>query len=230
MEGLHGPHPGSHQPPVVRPPDRYTGLGALASLAVACQQSPAPAATTAPAARPTDAPKPTEAAKPATAASPAAAASPGASPAASPAAQAAPAAAPAAAAKPATVASGTLTIAQGVDTESLDPYVTTSSASKGMLWTVFDRLVYRDLDLKIQPGLALSWQSVNDTTWELRLRQGVQFHNGEPFDANAVKFSFARYVDPAIKNGYATLLKPVSEVEVVDPSTVRIKTSSRSPS
>ena len=43
---------------------------------------------------------------------------------------------------------------------------------------------------------------------DLNLRQGVSFHNGEPFNADAVKFSFARYVDPAIKNGYATLLKP----------------------
>jgi peptide/nickel transport system substrate-binding protein len=107
----------------------------------------------------------------------------------------------------------------------MDPYVTTSSASKGMIWTVFDRLVYRDLDLKIQPGLALSWQAINDLTWELKLRPGVQFHNGEAFDGNAVKYSFARYVDPSIKNGYATLLKPVTEVEVVDPLTVRVKTS-----
>jgi peptide/nickel transport system substrate-binding protein len=209
------------------------GAGLLGGLAVACAQAPAPAPTPAPA-KPTEAPKPAAAASPAAAAaspaaspgaaaSPAAVASPAPSPAASPAAQAAPAAA-----KPAVAARepvGTLTIAQGVDAESMDPYVTTSSASKGMIWTVFDRLVYRDLDLKIQPGLALSWQVVNDTTWELKLRQGVQFHNGEPFDANAVKFSFARYVDPSIKNGYATLLKPVSEVEVVDASTVRIKTS-----
>ena len=92
-----------------------------------------------------------------------------------------------------------------MDAESLDPYVTTSSASKGMLWTVFDRLVYRDLDLKIQPGLATDWKVIDDNTWELKLRQGDQFHNGEPFNADAVKFSFARYVDPSIKNGYATL-------------------------
>ena len=68
---------------------------------------------------------------------------------------------------------GTLTIAQGVDAESMDPYVTTSGASKGMLWTVFDRLVHRDLDLTIQPGLAMSWSTLDDNTWELKLRQGV---------------------------------------------------------
>jgi peptide/nickel transport system substrate-binding protein len=186
------------------------GVGMVGSLTLACQSPPpTPAApkaepqSGAPPAKPTDAPKP-----------------------AATAAQAAPAAKPSEAAKPAAKEpSGTLTIAQGVDAESLDPHVTTSSASKGMMWTMFDRLVQRDLDLKIVPGLATSWKALDDLTWELKLRQGVQFHNGEPFDADTVKFSFARYVDPSIKNGYATLLKPVTEVEVVDPATVRVKTS-----
>jgi peptide/nickel transport system substrate-binding protein len=103
--------------------------------------------------------------------------------------------------------------------------VTTSGASKGMLWTVYDRLVQRDLDLTIQPGLATSWSTLDDNTWELKLRQGVTFHNGEPFNADAVKFSFARFVDPSIKNGYSTLLKPVSGVDVIDPYTVHVKTT-----
>lgn len=137
---------------------------------------------------------------------------------------AAPTSAPAAAAA-GTTPTGTLTVAQGVDAESLDPYVTTSTASKSMLWTVYDRLVTRDANLALQPGLATSWKALDDSTWELKLRQGVSFHNGEPFNADAVKFSFARYVDPAIKNGYSTLLKPVTEVQVIDPYTVHVKTS-----
>ncbi len=191
----------------------FLSVGMLAGLAAACQQASAPAPTAAPAPKPTEVPKP---------AAPAAAPAPTVAPAApKPAEAAKPAEAKPAAKEP----SGTLTIAQGVDAESMDPYVTTSSASKGMVWTIFDRLVYRDLDLKIQPGLALSWKTLDDNTWELKLREGVKFHNGESFDAEGVKFSFARYVDPSIKNGYATLLKPVAEVQVVDPATVRIKTS-----
>ena len=46
---------------------------------------------------------------------------------------------------------------------------------------------------------------LDDTTWELKLRQGVSFHNGEPFNADAVKFSFARYVDPAPFPDYLSL-------------------------
>jgi peptide/nickel transport system substrate-binding protein len=184
------------------------GGGVLAACAPAAPAQPtaAPAKPTTPPAPPTTAP-----AAPTTAP---AAAKPTTAPA------AAPTTAPAASAPV-----GNLTIAQGVDAESMDPYVTTSGASKGMLWTVYDRLVIRDLDLAIKPGLATSWRSVDPNTWEFKLRQGVTFHNGEPFNADAVKFSFARYVDPAIKNGYATLLKPVTEVQVVDPYTVTVKTS-----
>ena len=73
-----------------------------------------------------------------------------------------------------------------------------------------------------------AWQALTDTTWELKLRQVVQFHNGEPFDANAVKFSFARYVDPAIKNGYSTLLKPVTSVTSVPVPSRAVSTSTSS--
>lgn len=191
-----------------------SGLAAGTGLLVACSQAAVPTPTVAP----TAAPKPTTAPAAAPTAAPAAPA------AANP--TAAPAAAPTTAAAVAPKApTGTITIAQGVDAESLDPYVTTSGASKGMLWTIYDRLVYRDTSLTIKPGLATSWSNVDDLTWELKLRDGVKFHNGEPFNADVVKASFARFVDPAIKNGYSTLLKPVTEVQVVDPLTVHIKTS-----
>jgi peptide/nickel transport system substrate-binding protein len=190
------------------------GLSMCGSLLAAC----APAAPASPTQAPTAAPvvqKPTTA--PATTSAPAAATA---------ATKPTLAAAPAATTAPAAAGpTGSLTIAQGVDAESLDPYVTTSGASKGMLWTVYDRLVIRDLDLALAPGLATSWKPIDDTTWELKLRQGVSFHNGEPFNADAVKFSFARYVDPAIKNGYSTLLKPITDVQIVDPYTVHVKTN-----
>lgn len=187
-------------------------LGLSVGVLAACTPAPVPAppATAAPpAAAPTAAPAVASSAV--TTAAPAAASSAGT------------AVAPAAAS--AGTPTGTLTIAQGVDAESLDPFVTTSGASKGMLWTVYDRLVTRDADLALQPGLATSWKPLDDSTWELKLRQGVSFHNGEPFNADSVKFSFARFVDPAIKNGYSTLLKPVTEVQVMDPYTVHVKTS-----
>jgi peptide/nickel transport system substrate-binding protein len=191
--------------------------GLLAACGASATNTPIPVATTAAPAATTAAVAATTAAAPA-----ATTAAPAATTARAVATTAAPVATTAVAAKAPT---GTLIIAQGVDIESLDPYVTTSGASKGIMWTMFDRMVYRDLDLKIQPGLAVSWRNVDDLTWEIKLRQGVKFHNGEPFNAEAVKFSFARFVDPTVKNGYSTLLKPVKEVKIVDDYTVQVITS-----
>ncbi len=53
---------------------------------------------------------------------------------------------------------------------------------------MYDRLLDRDRqDARPKPMLATGWKVINDTTWEFTLRQGVKFHNGEPFDAQSVK-------------------------------------------
>src|SRR5437870_11527391 len=53
---------------------------------------------------------------------------------------------------------------------------------------IYDRLLDRDArTLKPKPMLATGWRIVNDTAWEFTLRQGVRFHNGEPFNAESVK-------------------------------------------
>ena len=62
---------------------------------------------------------------------------------------------------------------------------------------IFDTLLRRNLKtLQLEGNLAESWRSVNDTTWQFKLRRNVKFHNGEPFDAAAVKFSIERMLNP----------------------------------
>src|SRR5262245_66354025 len=62
---------------------------------------------------------------------------------------------------------------------------------------MYDRLVDRDpKNYKPVPMLATSWKAVNDTTWEFILRQGVKFHNGEPFTAASVKATMEYIKDP----------------------------------
>ena len=133
------------------------------------------------------------------------------------------------AAPPTGAPKGTLTIAQGIDADTLDPYVTSSSAVWSITLNVYDTLLTRDRQGKLEPGLAVSYRPLNDTTWQIKLREGVRFHNGEPLDANAVRFSLMRMLDPAVKSVFASSLDTVARVDVVDPLTVNVITKAPDP-
>src|SRR5262247_2766023 len=97
--------------------------------------------------------------------------------------------------------------------------------TNNMLEHIYDRLLDRDAKtLKPKPMLATGWKIVNDTTWEFTLRQGVKFHNGEPFNAQSVKATLEYALDPASKSHYAAYWKAVKEVQVVNDYTVRFVT------
>lgn len=119
----------------------------------------------------------------------------------------------------------TLVVAQGVDIVTGDPAKSTALGTIAVLANIYDTLIHRDAGLRLRPGLALSWRAVDPTTWEFKLRRGVKFHNGEPFDAQAVKFSFDRMLDPATNWPGAGSLRLIKSVAVVDDDTVRFTTS-----
>jgi peptide/nickel transport system substrate-binding protein len=125
----------------------------------------------------------------------------------------------------AAVPAGRVVIAQGVDPTTLDPHWHEETPAANVLLNIYDTLLFRSRDLKLIPWLAESWRSVNPTTWEFKLRRGVTFHNGEEFDAGAVKFSLDRLRDPELKNRQAGNFRLVTSVDVVDKLTVRITTS-----
>jgi peptide/nickel transport system substrate-binding protein len=88
---------------------------------------------------------------------------------------------------------------------------------------LFDTLVERDQNLKIVPALAEELPKlVAPTTWEVKLRRGVKFHNGEEFNAESVKWSLER-----VKTGLraSSNFRPIEKVDIVDPYTVRVQTS-----
>ena len=90
---------------------------------------------------------------------------------------------------------------------------------------VFDHLAVRDLKTrKVIPNLATSWKTIDDTTWEVKLRQGVKFHDGTPFGAKDVKATFERVLDPAKKMTARGNHAKIKSIEVVDDHTVRFKT------
>ena len=95
---------------------------------------------------------------------------------------------------------------------------------------IFDTLLRRNLKtLQLEGNLAESWRLLNDTTWQFKLRGGVKFHNGEPFDASAVKFSVERMLNPQQAAPGRTSIATIDRVEIVDPLTVNVITKTPFP-
>jgi peptide/nickel transport system substrate-binding protein len=128
-------------------------------------------------------------------------------------------------------AAGTLTLAQVQDPGSWDP-VDTFLISWGQVATnIFDGLTARGPDLKVVPGLAASWDVAPDgKRIRFKLRHGVTFQNGEPFDAEAVKFTFTRLLGPkGAKGPQQSNYTAISSVEIIDPFTVDLVLSRPDP-
>src|SRR5262249_29223580 len=120
---------------------------------------------------------------------------------------------------------GKVVIAQGVDPTTLDMMNQQEQPASNVGAQMFEALLERDQSLKLVPVLAAEMPKlVAPTTWEVRLRRGVKFHNGEDFNAASVKFSLERLINPANKLRGATLFAPLDRVEVIDDYTVRIHT------
>ena len=111
---------------------------------------------------------------------------------------------------------------------SLDPTNYRDRDTQMVLKNMFDSLTTRDKHLQVVPQLAESWQAVDQTTWEFKLRKGVTFHNGDEFTASDVKFTLDRVTKEGGLHGGTsprkTLLDRISGVNVLDSHTVRIMT------
>lgn len=122
---------------------------------------------------------------------------------------------------------GRLVIAQGGDPSTLDPHMHAENYTFAVIRHTFDHLIRRfvkDGKLAHEPELATSWTALNSTTWEFKLRRGVKFHNGEDFNAEAVKFSIERVLNPAQKARWRWAFSEIERVDIVDDFTVRIIT------
>jgi peptide/nickel transport system substrate-binding protein len=120
---------------------------------------------------------------------------------------------------------GRVVIAQGVDPTTLDMMHQQEQPASNVGAQMFESLVERDINLKLVPALAVQMPKlVAPTVWEVKLRRGVKFHNGETFDADSVKFSLERLVNPANKLRGSSSFAPIDRVEIVDPYTVKIHT------
>ena len=112
----------------------------------------------------------------------------------------------------------TLRFAEALELSSMDPHAAREDFTLSLIGNVYEGLVRWDKELKIEPALAESWEPLSDTQWRFHLRKGVTFHNGNPFTADDVIFSFERAGSPG--SPFAGLLEPIAEVKKIDDHTV----------
>ena len=115
---------------------------------------------------------------------------------------------------------GAIRVGLNADLTTMDPHLSTAAVDRQVYQTIYEPLVRLDKDLKIQPGLAESWEQPDPTTIVLKLRQNVRYHDGEAFDAASVKANVERMQNhpKSLRKGE---LADVGSVEVVDPHTVK---------
>lgn len=123
-----------------------------------------------------------------------------------------------------------LVIGVSGDPQNWDPIDTFLLDWSTIATSVFEGLVNRTLDLDLEPGLAESWEYLDDKTLQFKLRQGVTFHNGEPFNAEAVKFTFDRLLGAEGQQGpqYSNYTS-IDHVEVIDENTVNFILKAQDP-
>ena len=117
---------------------------------------------------------------------------------------------------------GTLRVAWEADVTGLDPHLSTGIQAYFVVGNLFNSLVTIDAELNYVPELAESWDVLEDgKVYVFHLRQGVKFHDGTDFDAEAVRWNYQRIINPEEKAIDAGFYSIVEAVEVVDPHTVK---------
>jgi peptide/nickel transport system substrate-binding protein len=127
-------------------------------------------------------------------------------------------------------AAGQIVIAIGGDPSTLDPQAADDGNERTVNDNIYETLLARDSKtMELVPRLAESWKELDAVTWELKLRKGIKFHNGEPFDAEAAAFSINRVIDPEFKSEQISFYSTIKEATVVDANTIHVITTGPDP-
>jgi peptide/nickel transport system substrate-binding protein len=113
------------------------------------------------------------------------------------------------------------------DVSTLDPHGLNETFTLGFQGNIYEGLTRRGPDLAIEPALATEWEIVEPTRWRFHLREGVTFHNGNPFTAEDVVFTFER--TKAEGSDLRTRVSGIESVEIVDDHTVDFVTEVPNP-
>src|SRR5512145_2404594 len=118
------------------------------------------------------------------------------------------------------VGAKTLRFASAFDPNSLDPHSLALLYQTRVVAQIYEGLVNRDRNYRIEPALATAWTMTGPTTWRFSLRPDVKFHDGAPFTADDVVFSIERAL--ARTSQRAAQLRGITGARKVDPLTVDI--------
>ena len=121
---------------------------------------------------------------------------------------------------PAAQAATSVRIATAFDPQTMDPHAVALLYHSRVNFQIYDSLVNRDEQFRLEPSLALSWQAIDAKTWRFKLRPGVVFHDGTPFTADDVVFSLKRAMTAPSQRAFQ--LKGVAGSRKVDALTVDI--------
>lgn len=120
----------------------------------------------------------------------------------------------------AAVQAATLRVASGFDPQTMDPHALALLYHTRVVTQIYEGLVNRDEQYRLEPALAVSWQMVDPKTWRFKLRPNVTFHDGSPFTADDAVFSIERVL--AAPSQRAFHLKGVTGVKKIDPLTIEV--------
>jgi peptide/nickel transport system substrate-binding protein len=119
---------------------------------------------------------------------------------------------------------GTLNAAQAAKWSSLDPTLSSGRTNdKFIINQIYETLIELDAEGAYVPGLADSWEVLDDKTLIFKLKKGVQFHDGNEFNAESVKFLLERGMNPETKATYRSEVSDIASIEVMDTHTVKIE-------
>jgi peptide/nickel transport system substrate-binding protein len=123
-----------------------------------------------------------------------------------------------------------LTLGTKLELNTLDPHFFAAFPTGSSHPLIYEHLVALDEKLQLKPNPALSWKSIDPLTWEIKLRQGVVFHNGAPFTADDVIFTWERVPNvPNSPNSFSQFTRSVEKITRIDSHTLQMKTTAVHP-
>ncbi|WP_117194444.1 ABC transporter substrate-binding protein [Rhizobium terrae] len=123
-----------------------------------------------------------------------------------------------------------LTIGSATEPSAIDPQFSRTGNNQNIAQSVFDRLVQTDAAINMEPALAVSWANTDPLTWQVKLRNGVKFHDGNPLTAEDVIFSLTRAKDiPNSPAPFSGNVAAIDSMKVIDNLTIEFKTKKPTP-